>query len=151
MKFSIQHVRLFIGFFLAMMANLAVAQPPGPGPGRMDMADMVNREKQTLYKTLTDLTEDQKLLLDGIYDEFALTMKQNMEEMRENRGSGDPETMRTKMEALHEEKNNLIKDVLNEDQFAIYMEQMESAFGQRKGKRGQGPPPNRADSTSTGN
>ena len=96
------------------------------------MSDMVSREKQTLYKNISDLSEDQKLLLDGIYDEFALTMKQNMEEMRNNRGSMDRESMRAKMDALREEKNNLIKDVLNSDQYAIYLDQIESAFGARR-------------------
>ena len=89
------------------------------------MTDMVIREKQTLYKNIEDLSDDQKMLLDGIYEEFAATLKQNMEEMRNNRESMDRETMRAKMQALQEEKNGLIKDVLNQDQYAIYLKQIE--------------------------
>lgn len=129
------------------------AQPPGGpgGPGRMDIGDMVEREKQTLYKSLDDLSDDQKLLLDGIYEEFVLTMKQNMEEMRNNRGSGDPESMREKMDTLLEEKNGLIKDVLNSEQYAVYLEQMERSFGARRRRRGQEPPAMPDDTTSGDN
>ena len=129
MHISIKSVPLV---FLLFNLQFVFSQPPGRPPGGMDMSDMVSREKQTLYKNISDLSEDQKLLLDGIYDEFALTMKQNMEEMRNNRGSMDRESMRAKMDALREEKNNLIKDVLNSDQYAIYLDQIESAFGARR-------------------
>ena len=130
---------ILLASFLVALFNIqqVFSQPPGRPPGGMDMSDMVSREKQTLYKNISDLSEDQKLLLDGIYDEFALTMKQNMEEMRNNRGSMDRESMRAKMDALREEKDSLIRDVLDSDQYAIYLDQMESAFGARRRRREQ--------------
>ena len=80
---------------------------------------MIKREKQALYTKITDLSEDQKLLLDGIYDEFGVTLKETFEEIR---NSGSREGMREKMMALRKEKDELVKDVLNEDQFVIYQE-----------------------------
>ncbi|MEP1034785.1 hypothetical protein [Ekhidna sp.] len=103
---------LFIGLSLS-----ALAQPPGgrrPG-GSTDQ--MIEREKQTLYSKVENLTDDQKLLLDGIYKEFAVTLQETMEEMRQ---SNDRAGIREKMETLRKEKDELIADVLDEDQFKIY-------------------------------
>ena len=137
---------LLIIFLTLVGVHLAHSQPPGPPPGGMGMTDMVIREKQTLYKNIEDLSDDQKMLLDGIYEEFAATLKQNMEEMRNNRESMDRETMRAKMQALQEEKNGLIKDVLNQDQYAIYFKQIEGFRRRREQNR---PPLDTADTTST--
>ncbi len=106
---------LFLGISISMLA-----QPPGGGRGGRPGGgpeQMIEREKQTLYSKVEDLTDDQKLLLDGIYAEFAVTLQESMEEMRQ---STDRESRREKMEALRKEKDELIADVLNEDQFKIY-------------------------------
>ena len=49
--------------------------------------------------------------------------------MRETR---DFQSMRPKMQALRSEKDQLIKDVLNEDQFAIYEGIMENRRNQMR-------------------
>lgn len=105
---------LFLGFTLP-----ALAQGPPPGGGRPGGGpeEMIKREKQTLYSKLSDLSEDQKLLIDGIYKEFAVTLKETMEESRDK---GDREAQREKMEALIKEKDLLMADVLDKDQFKIY-------------------------------
>lgn len=106
---------LFIGLSLSTLA-----QPPGGGRGGRpggNPEQMIEREKQTLYTKVEDLTADQKLLLDGIYEEFAVTFKEQMEEMR---NTNDREGRRKKMETLRSEKDELIGDVLNDDQFKIY-------------------------------
>lgn len=97
---------------------------PGGGPGRggFDPDEMIKREKQNVYKAITDLSDDQKLLLDGIYEEFSITFKELRDEMRATR---DFQAMRPKMEALRTEKNELIGDVLNDDQYAIYLSLVE--------------------------
>ncbi len=103
---------------LILLALVAVSQPPGGGRGpggRMD--EMIKREKQALYTKATDLTDDQKLLLDGIYEEFGVTLKETFEEIR---NSGTREGVREKLQALRKEKDDLVKDVLNEEQFEIY-------------------------------
>lgn len=116
---SIQKILVIL---FVIVTSSAIAQPPGggrPGGGRPggNPEEMIEREKQTLYNKVENLTSDQKLLLDGIYEEFAVTLKENMEEMREN---NDRESRREKMEALRKEKDNLIADVLDTEQFEIY-------------------------------
>ena len=88
---------------------------------------MLSREKQALYEQVTDLSEDQKLLLDGIYEEFAVTLKETFEEMRQ---TNDREARREKMRALRKEKDGLIADVLNEEQYATY-----TRLASRRGRR----------------
>lgn len=92
------------------------AQPPGGRQGGGPEV-MIAREKQNVLAKVENLTEDQKLLVSGIYDEFATTLKETFQEARE---SGTREGMREKMQALREEKDALIKDVLNDEQFAAY-------------------------------
>lgn len=105
------------------------AQRPGGGP-----ETMIAREKQAVLDKITDLSEDQKMLLDGIYDEFGVSLR----ELFENRTpGGSREGMREKFRALRTEKDDLIKDVLKEEQYTIY----ESIATQRRERRGN-PPPN---------
>jgi hypothetical protein len=111
---------LALMIFLSITAGMsAFAQRPGGGrgPGGFDPDEMIKREKQNVFKAIEDLSDDQELLLDGIYDEFSLSFKELRDEMRQTR---DFQAMRPKMEALRDEKDGLIKDVLSEDQFVIY-------------------------------
>lgn len=103
--------------------------PPGGRRGGFDPAEMVKREKQNVYKVITDLTNDQKMLLDGIYEEFAVSIEELRDEVRQTR---DFQAMRPKMLALREEKDDLIKDVLNENQFMLYQDMMDKQQIQRR-------------------
>ena len=94
-----------------------------PRAGRMDQNEMTQREKQNLYKELADLSGDQKLLLDGIYAEFADAFTELREEVRKTR---DWANMRPKMMALRKEKDEIIADVLNSEQFAVYQKLTEN-------------------------
>lgn len=126
LSFQILTICLILGSIESM------AQPggrPGGGRGGFDPDEMIKREKQNLYKAVVDLNNDQKLLLDGIYDEFALSFKELRDEMRQTRNF---QAMRPKMQALQQEKNGLIKDVLNENQFDIYMGLIEERRRQRR-------------------
>lgn len=109
---------LLLGFSLPSFAQ---GPPPGGGgrPGG-GPEDLVNREKLTIYAKIKDLSEDQKLLLDSIYKEFATTLQETMEAQREQRGQENREAQREKMEALTKEKDLLIADVLSEEQYKIY-------------------------------
>ena len=120
---------LLISFlsFTTLFAQSPGGRPPGGGP-----ETMIAREKQAVLDKITDLNEDQELLLDGIYDEFTVTLKETFQESRE---SGSREGMREKMQALRSEKDDLIKDVLNEEQFKIYQ-----TISQRKRERRESSP-----------
>lgn len=91
---------------------------------------MIKREQQNLYEKLTDLSDDQKLLLDGIYDEYAATFE---EKMREAFQSRDREKMRETMQALVQEKDSLMADVLNKKQYEIYEEVSLTGRGRKEG------------------
>ncbi len=122
MKTHLKSIWLFSALILVSTFTI-YAQPPGgrpsgPPPGG-GPEEMVKREKQNLYEKITDLSDDQKLLLDGIYEEYTTTFKEKMQEAFQSR---DREKMRSTMEALTAEKDSLIGDVLNEDQFTIYKE-----------------------------
>ena len=142
-RISIQSIIVIIA--LTSFAQIPFAQgqgrpPGGRGPGGFDPNEMVKREKQNLYKKVEDLSEDQKMLLDGIYDEFAVSIGELREEMRQTQ---DRQAMRPKMMALRDEKDELIKDVLNEQQFGIYEAMMENnrkQMRERMQQRGNRPP-----------
>ncbi|MEO9966133.1 MAG: hypothetical protein ABJF11_10115 [Reichenbachiella sp.] len=108
---------ILTGWILFMTLGITLAQPPR-GP-RISPDEMAQREKQNLYKKVTDLSGDQKLLLDGIYQEFGETASEKFEEIRKTR---DREKMRSEMTKLQEEKYQLVSDVLNEEQMKIYDE-----------------------------
>ena len=94
-----------------------------------DPAEMAAREKQNLYKLLTDLSEDQIMLIDGVYEEYTETFTELRDEIRRTR---DWESFRPKIMALREEKDGLMSDILNEDQFKLYQEQMETTRQNRR-------------------
>jgi hypothetical protein len=120
-------IKTILPILLIVFTTLSLsAQPPGGGQGGrpgggpgggFDPDEMIKREKQNIYEQITDLSDDQKLLLEGIYEEFGTTINETATEMR---GSGNREGMRTKMRAIRQEKDALVKDVLNESQFELY-------------------------------
>jgi hypothetical protein len=131
--------------FIILAISQVLAQPRGRGPGGFDVDEMIKREKQNVYTAISDLSLDQKLLLDGIYDEFTLSFKELRDEARVTR---DFRSMRPKMVALRDEKDALIKDVLSEEQFLIYQglidkrrKQMQEGMQRRRQQQGSEPSP----------
>lgn len=115
-------VQFSIYSLLLLSSIHAFAQPRGGGRGGRPGGgpeEMIAREKQTVFTKINDLSEDQKMLLEGIYEEFGVTLKETFEEMR---GSDDREKRQETMQNLRAEKDLLIKDVLNEEQYTIYQE-----------------------------
>lgn len=113
-------IKLFFTLILGLISiSMLNAQPPGgrgPRPGG-GPEEMMKREKQAVFEKVEGLSDDQKLLIDGIYSEFTVTLRETFQAARE---SGDRESAREKMMALREEKDGLIADVLNEEQFETY-------------------------------
>ena len=113
----------------------AFAQGPPPGGGGRPGGgpdEMIKREKLIIYEKMSDLTADQKLLLDGIYKEFATTLQETMEAQR---GPEGREAQREKMEALTKEKDLLIADVLNVEQYKIYEKLTKPKNERKKGDK----------------
>lgn len=126
---------LFLGVCQLFLSNLVAAQPPGGrGRGGFNPEEMIAREKEFLFKKLDDLSEDQKMLLEGIYDEFQQSFNELIAEVRQ---SGSWSEMRPKMEKLREEKDGLIKDVLNEEQFQVYADMQEKRRKEMQERREQ--------------
>jgi hypothetical protein len=115
---------LLVTILLGLSSLFVQAQRPGGGP-----EVMLAREKQNVLENVENLTEDQKMLVSGIYDEFAVSLKEKFEEARE---SGSREGMREKMQLLKAEKDALIKDVLNEAQFMTYQRLTEGRRGKKE-------------------
>jgi len=123
---------LLILVLVSVDSVFAQGPPPGGRGGRgrgFNIDDMIKREKQNVYKVIEDLSADQKMLLDGIYDEYVLSFKELREEVMQTR---DFQAMRPKMIALRDEKDDLIKDVLSEDQFVLYQGLMDKQQRQRR-------------------
>ncbi|MEQ8337030.1 MAG: hypothetical protein RIA62_06775 [Cyclobacteriaceae bacterium] len=104
--------------------------------GGFDRTEMVDREKEMVLSKVKDLSADQKLLLEGIYEEYGVTVGETIDEIRKSR---DFSQFRTKMPALQKEKDLLVKDVLNAEQYVTYEEVVNSnGLGFGRGQRGEG-------------
>ena len=128
---------LVLGVFSLLSTISVFAQPPG-GPGRrggFNPEEMLAREKEFLFKKLDGLTDDQKMLLEGIYAEFGQSVKELRDEIRQS--GGNRREMRPKMEKLRDEKDGLIKDVLNEEQFKVYADMQEKRRKEMQERRRQ--------------
>ena len=97
--------------------------------GGFDPNEMIAREKQNLYTELPNLSVDQKMLIDGIYQEYSDSFAELREEVMKTR---DFESMRPKMEALRKEKDELIKDVLSEEDYEVYLKMNEKNRARRR-------------------
>jgi hypothetical protein len=118
-------------YFSFLIMSAISAQPGRHGGGP---SEFIEREKQAVFRKIEDLSEDQKLLVDGIYDEFGVSLIETFQSRDENTTR---ESMRAKIESLREEKDGLIGDVLNEEQYLIYSEI--SSSQRRKGKNTEQP------------
>lgn len=127
---AIKRKYLILAILLGSCFSPLLAQR-GPGGG-FDPSEMIKREKQNVYKAVTDLSTDQKALLDGIYEEFGDSFNEIFEDVRQTR---DYKSMRPKMDALRKEKDGLIKDVLNSDQFNKYLEVIKEREQQRENQQ----------------
>jgi len=116
--------------FMSAATTLLYAQRGRPGG--FDPKEMALREKENVLKKVDSLSDTQVMLIDGIYEEFSETVTETFEEIRRTRNYRE---MRTKMAELRDEKNLLIKDVLNKSQYLVYLDIVEE---NRPAQRNQG-------------
>ena len=106
-------MRLLLVLALIQLTSIASAQR------RFNPEEMAQREKEIVFKKVENLSAMQTELLNGIYNEFAVSMTETFEEIRAARNWKE---MRPRMQALREDKDLLVKDVLNSGQFSKYAE-----------------------------
>jgi len=97
-------------------------QGQGFNPGQM-----VDEEKNKVYEKITTLTADQKEVIDIIYDDY----KKSFAKARED-ANGDFTGMREVMLGIRKEKDDSMKEVLNEEQFKQYTELMDEIRQSRR-------------------
>lgn len=119
-----------IFFALLAIQTMSLAQG-GDRPNRQfDPSERIANEKKEVLEKITDLNEDQKLLIDEVYKQFEVTVKETI-------ASGDRENMRAQFQENRKKKDEAMKDILSEDQFKLYHEVTErSPRGGRGGRRG---------------
>ena len=117
---------------LFFIVSIGYTQPRGHG--RPDPKEIVNREKQMLFKKIKDLSADQKALIDGIYDEYAASLNEARKKYMPSR---DWQGMRTQMKELSVKKDELMKDLLNNSQYEIYEKMMGEERKRREEKMKQ--------------
>lgn len=127
--------RLILTVMALGCLTFSMAQPGGGGRrgGNFDPREAILREKENVIAKIEDLSEDQLLLLDGLYEEFGTSLEELRDEARKSRNFRE---MRPKMQTLREEKDLLIKDVLDENQFEIYTSIVEGQRARRREGRG---------------
>ncbi|UII25492.1 hypothetical protein LVD15_19605 [Fulvivirga maritima] len=115
---------VMICFALIALGQTALGQPGRRG----DFADRIDEEKKEVLQEITDLNDDQKLLIEEVYEQFKASLKNTM-------STGERGEMREKFQDIKTEKDNAIKDVLNEDQFKLYEELMQKRKPPRRQQR----------------
>jgi protein CpxP len=110
-----------------LVAHLTMAQ----GGQRPDPEEMVKREKTLVLDSIPTLSEDQKMLLDMVYEDYAVSMKS----VFEGAAGGNREGIREKMQAVRATKDESLEGIFSEEQNTKYKQLMGN---NRRGGRGQG-------------
>jgi len=108
------------------------AQDQGQPRQGFNPAQMVEDEKKKVYEKITDLTKDQKDVIEIIYADYS----KGFSEARQN-ANGDFQAMREKMMENRKKKDDSMEEVLNEDQFKLYTELMEEIRQSRRPRGNQ--------------
>lgn len=83
---------------------------------RRDPAQMVAVEKKLVFDSLTTLNENQKLIIEQIYKDYA----QAFTAARADADPNNREAMITKMRIIRDNKNESLKAILTEVQYSQY-------------------------------
>lgn len=99
-----------------MVGSMLLAQEQRQQRRNFDPTQMANREKEKVYEKLAALTDDQKAIIDVIYENYATSFA----EARKNMTPGDREGMRESMMKVRKEKDDSMKEILTAEQFTEY-------------------------------
>jgi len=123
--------KYLLSTILVLAALYASAQP-----GRRDMSKRVSIEKDSVLLKITSLSDDQKLIIESLYSDYEAAIKK----LTEGEIS-DRQAFRENLRKATDEKNQMMKEVLDEDQWTIFdamLKQAEERRKQRRGERGEG-------------
>ncbi|NMM47519.1 hypothetical protein [Marinigracilibium pacificum] len=96
--------------FVLMLSSLTAINAQRP-----DVSKRIQEELVEVKNTVSDLNPDQILILDQIYQEFESSIKSTIQERN-----------REKMMAIRDEKDEAIKDLFTQEQYAQYQEFLEN-------------------------
>ena len=117
---------------LLALINLSavVAQGQGPGQrhGNVNRGERIAQEKERVLAKVTDLSDDQKMLFDVIYDDYQKAFKGAFDNIQR----GDREGNRAKMDKIRTDKDEAIKDIFSAEQFVLYKQAMGAGMQQRR-------------------
>jgi hypothetical protein len=122
---------IIIGIFIQPIS----ASAQGGQRQRMDPAQMVAAEKQIVLDSITDLNDEQKLIINEIYKDY----EESLTTMRASADQGNREEMRAAMTSLRNEKNESLKAILTEPQYLKYdamMKAIREKMGQGRRREG---------------
>lgn len=109
---------LFLILIAIAIPTLLLAQG-GPGMGRQfDPAQMVAAEKKLLLDSVQGLNDDQKLIINAIYEDYESAFTK----ARGNANPDNREAMRESMMKIRDEKSEALQAVLTEEQYKAFDE-----------------------------
>ncbi|MGB3463940.1 MAG: hypothetical protein WBA74_01665 [Cyclobacteriaceae bacterium] len=117
---------------IAMMAVHTLSAQPG----RRDPSSRVQMEKDTVLSRIPNLSEDQQMIVVSLYTDYEASLKEIMSGDRSDR-----EAFRAKMLAATQEKNTMMKEVLDDTQYEVfeaYLKEEREKRSQQRGERGEG-------------
>lgn len=112
------YTRFFVFALIGILASISIssAQDTNPAQRRgQGGGQFIAMEKQMVLDSIPDLNEDQKLIINAVYDDYEKSLASVRSE-----ATGEREVMREKMTGIRDSKNEAMKAVLSEKQYAKY-------------------------------
>lgn len=100
--------------------------------GRMNLTKRVQIEKDSVLVKISNLSADQKLIIESLYADYEASLKKLAQV-----GRDDPQAFRQNMQKANQEKNQMMKEVLDEEQWAIFDEMLQVEREKRRQNRGE--------------
>ena len=98
----------------------------------MDPAAMADREKKVLLDSINDLSEDQQLVINEIYDQYSKDLEKTFTAF-----SGNREEMRASMQKVRQNHQEMLKEILTDEQWAKWEKIIKDTRDSRRARRPQ--------------